>query len=243
MNYLSSVELTLQEIAGQIRSAIGDNLIGFYVFGSIVKDSWNAETSDIDFLVVTKEIMNPNQIVELKKIHSYISNDSIGRKLEGEYIDLINLKAKNFEIITPTVKDGLFYEDESCQLSVDNIKDLIENGHVILGEPVNSLNISVSDKEFKEAVYKMLFEDKGEIDTAENFHERYYLLINALRCIYVLRTGKLPTKITAVENARDILGNELFCAVTSYQKDKSKVFEISDAVLKKIYSRGLELKP
>lgn len=242
MDYLVSLTPKLEEIAQKVETILSNNFIGFYVSGSLTMGAWNPETSDIDFLVITEQPTSQAENLALQKVHEEIVGDSVARKLEGEYISLNDLQEMNFSIITPTVKEGVFVADNQCQLSADNVLCLIETGKVISGKPIQDLGLSVSGEQFKDAVYQMLQEDLEEVETANNFKDRLYLLVNALRSIYSLRTGKLPTKISAVESAENILGGTLKENIIEYWKDKSKEFDISKEKLQEVYKYGLSLK-
>lgn len=237
----AEVRAGLLKIAHEIARLLGENFIGFYLSGSFVMGAWNPQTSDLDFLVVTRQPLNANDDAVLQKFHAELAREGPGRRLEGEYIDLSNLRQKNFALSLGSVQNGRYYPAHPCQLSADNILCLIQYGQCILGAPVEQLAVEVSIQELKEAAYEMLREDHQEFAITSDFARRAYLLIDSLRCIYALRTGQLPTKSSAIEANRDLLSESLYRDLTAYQQGRLARFDIPEAVIQVIYQYGLAL--
>lgn len=237
----SEVRVRLLKIAHEIANVLGENFIGFYLSGSFVMGAWNPQTSDLDFLVVTRQPLNANEDAILQQLHAELAREEPGRRLEGEYIDLSNLRQKNFALLLGTVRNGLYYPAHPCQLSADNILCLVQYGQCILGAPVEQLAVEVSIQELKEAAYEMLREDHQEFAMTSDFARRAYLLIDSLRCIYALRTGRLPTKASAIEANRDLLSESLYRELTAYQQGALSCFDIPEAVVQTICQYGLAL--
>lgn len=52
---MQQIHTLLSSIVDQFRAVLGDNLVGFYLHGSLVMGGFNWRTSDIDFVVVARE--------------------------------------------------------------------------------------------------------------------------------------------------------------------------------------------
>jgi len=244
MDHFQILKPDLQNLAESVRKIIGNNLVGFYVAGSLAIGAWNPHMSDIDFFVIIKNELSDNIIDLLADFHEKIENTDFGNKLEGEYITLTDLRQKNFEISIPAVKKGHFYRSTVCELSADNVFSLAQTGRCILGEPIDDLGLEVSEMEYKTDVYKILVEHKKLLDKGEtlSFQERFYLLVDVLRSIYALETGELATKNSALEYKKDLLGLDLFTKITTFLKKGSAEFEIPLSKLREIYEYGFSLK-
>jgi predicted nucleotidyltransferase len=232
----------LEKTADDISKVLKDNFLGFYIIGSFVMGDWDPQKSDIDFIVVTRKPLNRKEAVEIGKLHLALAKTDLGKKLDGAYTYLLQLQQKRFEERTGSVENHEFKADYPCHLSADNVLCLLQYGKCIQGMPIRELCLSVSDEELSQAAYGMLLEDAGEIDRKEDFHTLYDILVDILRCIYTLETGKLPTKPRAIEYCKGLLGKNLYENIKSVQDGKIDEFRIDKSTLKLIAVYGLSLK-
>ncbi len=215
------IERRLDEFAKEISEVLEDNFIGFYVFGSLTMGGWDPEKSDIDFVVVTHKPLNIDEIERLQELHRSLINSKLGRKLEGEYIDLKLLKSKNFESAkTYRVENEKFVPNAPSQITADNLLCLIQYGKCIKGISINELDLKVTENEVLEAVGKMIIEDEEELDMVSDFKTLYSILINILRCIYTLKMKRLPTKTEAIEYGKELIGKRLYNNIKKFEKGK-----------------------
>ena len=62
------------ELHLSIKTALGDNLLGFYVFGSLVGGDFNPKTSDVDLLAIMRHDLSTNDLEDLRIMHdSFVS--------------------------------------------------------------------------------------------------------------------------------------------------------------------------
>ncbi len=231
----------IKKFAEQVSSVLKDNFIGFYIFGSLAMGNWDTVTSDIDFLVIIKTPVVEQEMQELKVLHEKLLSSDIGYKLEGEYVDLKMLQKNYLSSHCAGISNGNFYSGP-CNLSADNIVCLIEYGLVIIGKPINELGLHVTKEELREAVLGMLKEDAVKIDGATDFKSLYHLLINILRSIYTLQTNQLPSKLSAIEHNKDLLGEKFYGEIKLYIEHKIFEFPISKEKLKMLVKFGFQLK-
>jgi len=236
--YFEKYRIELEKISERVASILGENFLGFYVAGSIVTDAWDPQKSDIDFFVITKRPLGEEENTRIRELHEELSATDLGKKLEGDYVDLDLLRRKSFDRLTGSVKDGKFTPNFPCQISADNILCLVQYGKCIQGTPIEELSLEVNESELKDAVKSMLVEDREEVDKVNDFETLYYLLTDSLRCIYTLETSNLPTKRTAIEHSRNLLGEGLYRDITQFVDD-GKEFQIDKTVLKRIMDYGL----
>lgn len=241
MENINEIELELVKIANEISVILKNNFVGFYVFGSFVNGNWNANTSDIDYFVVLNNPLNDVENENLEVFHNKLLTSELGPKLEGDYVDLKLLQNKEFFRLIGCVKKGMYLQEYPCQISSDNILSLIEDGKKIIGKEIKELKLSVSVKELLTAEINMLEEDLVEIDFADDFSSLVEILINVLRCIYVLRTHKLPTKKLAVEYNKDIVSVELYENIIKYLNGEIDNFSIDKTILRQLIEYGLTL--
>lgn len=236
------VQAELLSIGRGIAAILQEDFVGFYITGSFTMGAWNPQNSDLDFLVVVKHPVNPDEDAALEQLHSELALTDIGKRLEGEYIDLETLRQKQFHTSIGTVLDGAYFPNYPCLLSADNVLCLIQYGQCVLGEPIEQLSLKVTRQELYEAVYEMLMEDSEQLTTAPDFETVVSLLIDSLRCIYTLRTGLLPTKQVAIAFNRDLLSDDLYTRLTGFQQGVLLPFAVPRSEVRAIMDYGLSLK-
>jgi len=237
-DYMSRLNRVVKYLSGILK----DNFVGFYIMGSFVMEDWDPKTSDIDFIAVTRKRLSRRESFEIGKMHKALSKTYLGKKLDGAYTYLEQLQQKSFEERTGSVEDHEFKADCPCHLSADNILCLLEYGKCIQGVPIEELGLSVSEKELSQAAYDMLLEDTEEISKKEDSQTLYYILIDMLRCIYTLETGKLPTKSKAIEHCKNLVGKSLYENIIAFREGKTEEFPIEKSDLDRISSYGLSKK-
>ena len=247
-DYISELKRVARDLSGILKG----NFVGFYVMGSFVMGDWDPKSSDIDFITVTKQSLNERESLEIGKMHHALSKSDLGKKLDGVYTYLEQLQQKRFEERTGQVvshpleeesfPDHEFKADCPCHWTADNVLCLLEYGKCVLGVPIKELGLSVSHEELFQASYGMLLEDIGEIDKKEDFPFLYHILIDMLRCIYTLETGKLPTKSRAIEHCRSLVGKNLYGNIKAFREGKIEEFTIEKSDLNRIASYGLSKK-
>lgn len=189
--------------------------------------------------MVTRKPLNKRESLEIGKLHQALSESDSGKKLDGAYTYLEQLQQKRFEERTGSVEDHEFKASCPCHLSADNILCLLEYGKCIQGVPIEELGLSVSDGELSRAAYDMLLEDMAEIDRKEDFQSLYDILVDVLRCIYTLETGKLPTKPRAIEYCSDLTGKNLYLDIKTFRDGRIDEFRIDKNILRKIAAYGM----
>lgn len=241
MDYFEDIKPELKTFGEEVQKIVHDDFVGFYIYGSLTMGAWNPKTSDIDFFVATNNSISDDKLNLLAKLHEKLQNTALEKKLEGEYITLKDLQQKNFKIFIPTVHKGVFSPSVMCEVSADNVLCLIQAGKSLLGEPIENLGLSVSEEEYKKDVYQMLIEDNEEKHTDQS-EVRFYLLINALRSIYALETGKLPTKLVAVHYNKNLLGLDLYAKIIGFISGQVATLEVPQDKLDAIFNHGLLLE-
>src|SRR5260370_7979948 len=95
------VQAELQRIGRNIADILQENFVGFYITGSFAMGAWNPQNSDLDFLVVVKHPIKPDEDAALQKLHAELVKSDFGKRLEGKNINLRTLPPKNFNTQIP----------------------------------------------------------------------------------------------------------------------------------------------
>lgn len=144
-----------------VKSILEDQFIGMYLYGSLSSGDFNPATSDIDFLVITTDIISEDKIAELNFMHQKIWKSGMkwASKLEGSYIhkDLIRKHDPN-GAPCPTINEGNFYVGRLGSDWIIQRHVVRESGIVLEGPDPKTLIDPVSPDEIRGAVLGTLHE-------------------------------------------------------------------------------------
>jgi hypothetical protein len=131
------VNRLLLDLHGQVSAILGDEMVGFYLYGSLATGGFKAGRSDIDFVVVTQDYLPDTIIKSLEAMHMGLieSGDKWAKKLEGAYVpqELIRRHDPAQQPV-PTINEAQFY---LARLGSDWIfqRDTLRNDESILSGP------------------------------------------------------------------------------------------------------------
>ena len=193
-----------------IRTALSDNLTGFYLRGSLALGDFNPETSDVDILVVTERPVSDAEFEALSVLHKRINprDNQFGRHYEVAYIDRASLRRfRPGERNHPTVgTDWPFVRAEHRDNFVIERWIVREHGVALLGPGPKTLIDPISAQELRDAAaseLRMRVDDwAGEGVppptwlTPRNYQA--FEIETICRGLYTCRLGTLPTKPQAV---------------------------------------------
>ncbi|MDO8614586.1 MAG: DUF4111 domain-containing protein [Dehalococcoidia bacterium] len=210
------VSALLDELAAGVRDALGDNLLGFYLRGSLALGDFNAETSDVDILVVTERSVSEAEFEALDSLHARIpaAANQYGRHYEVSYIDRASLKRFNpGERRHPTVgSDWPFVWAEHRDNFILERWMVRERGVTVVGPDPKTLIDPISADDLRAAVvseFRARMEHWAGGDEPPAWMDtRYYQAFEIetiCRGLYTLQSGELPTKPQAVAWALETL--------------------------------------
>ena len=105
-SYPNEVSALVEALLDGVRDALGGNIVGIYLRGSLALGDFNVETSDVDILVVTDKRVSSSEYEVLERLHTRIGarNNRYGRPYEVAYIDRASLRQfRSCERQHPTV--------------------------------------------------------------------------------------------------------------------------------------------
>jgi predicted nucleotidyltransferase len=76
------------DLYNRVSAILADDLVGFYLYGSLATGGFQVGRSDIDFVVITRDQLPTLIIASLEAIHEELieSGDKWANKLEGAYV-------------------------------------------------------------------------------------------------------------------------------------------------------------
>jgi predicted nucleotidyltransferase len=198
------------------KKILEDQFVGMYLYGSLSSGDFDPETSDIDFLVVTRESLSEKKIAELEAMHKEAWATSAKRagELEGSYIprDLIRRHDPD-EPPCPTVNEGNFFVDQRGSDWIIQRHVVREMGVIVEGPDPKTLIDPVSPDEIRGAVLGVLDEwwfpmldDASWLREHGNKYQAF-AVITMCRVLHALEYGKVVSKPKAIRWAREHLGH------------------------------------
>ena len=144
-----------------VKEILGSQFVGMYLYGSLATGDFNPETSDIDFLVVTSDLLPDKTISELEAMHNrtWATNLKRAGKLEGAYVpkELIRHHEPNGEPC-PIINEGKFYMDSLGSDWIIQRHVVREYGVVVEGPDPKTLIDFVTPDDIRGAVLGVLRE-------------------------------------------------------------------------------------
>lgn len=185
-----------------VRAALGKNLAGVYLRGSLATGEF-IDTSDLDFLVVTKSPVSDPEFAALVELHARLAAlpNKYANRLEGAYIDRLALKRFQPGQRHPTVESEspLRWQDHGYQWKLERWV-LRERGVSLLGPNPRSLIDPISAEDLRDAVRARLrdwVKWAAQPDDPEWLPPRShqaYVVETMCRALYTLVFGDLVSK-------------------------------------------------
>ncbi|HXF84161.1 MAG TPA: aminoglycoside adenylyltransferase domain-containing protein [Anaerolineales bacterium] len=210
----TDVNEILHLLLANIKATLKDQFVGMYLYGSLASGDFDPATSDIDFLVVTKDILPQQIIVELEIMHYRIWNSGLkwASKLEGAYIPQKDIRRHTSESKPcPTVNEGKFYLSSLGSDWLIQRHIVRERGVVLEGPDPKTLIDPISPNDLHRAVlgilrewwFPMLENPTWLKERKSNYHG--YAVITMCRALYTLKNKKIISKPKAIEWAKEKL--------------------------------------
>lgn len=206
------VEVTplLEALLGGVQDALGENIVGVYLCGSLALGGFDPETSDVDVLVVTQQPVSDAEFASLRAFHERmpVEGNEFGRAYEVYYIDRATLR--RFAPGQRHVKAG---SDEEFGWKPQRRNWVIErwtvreHGLVVQGPDPAGLIDPVTTDDLREAARSELririadwARDGVEPEPwLQRRGGQAYEVITVCRALYTIECADLPSKSKALE--------------------------------------------
>ncbi len=222
----------LNKVVDRYKSELGDNLVGFYVHGSIAFGCFNPLKSDVDFIAVVKDIPSLEQKIDMMRTILDLEDECTEKGFEMSVV--LEQHCKNF--IYPTPYELHFGRELSEECSRDIVAyckkwngadpDLAAHFTVI-----NSVGITLYGKDISEVFSKIpteyyLDSIKCDVENAEVdiFINPVYVILNLCRVYAYIKDGLVCSKRSGgewgLENIDKKYAPIITGAINAYISDK-----------------------
>lgn len=212
----ADVNAVLAKLLAGARAALGERLVGLYLYGSLAGGDFDPATSDVDFVAVTAGALPPADVAALAALHQRLAGEpGWGGKLEGSYIAQAALRRYDPDDQTawPTLNEREFYLAPHGWDWVIQRHVLRQQGVVVAGPPLAPLIDPVAPDELRRAVRELLRSWWAPMlaQPARLSDPAYqaYAILSMCRALHAIDRGTIVSKPRAAEWARRELGEPL----------------------------------
>ena len=195
------VQQLINRLIDDLKRILLDDLVGIYLYGSLISGDFELGISDIDLVVVLKADLNERQFQALHSMHAGIVRDHpLWRdRLELAYISRRALKTfrhteSSIGIISPGEPFHIIQAGEDWLISWYALR---QNGIALQGPPIASLIDPIPRGDWLKAVREHIRHYRGSVKKPHNKQALSYIVLTVARGLYTLEHERDASKVAA----------------------------------------------
>jgi hypothetical protein len=208
------VDAVLQLLITEVRIALGEQLVGIYLYGSLAAGGFEPGRSDVDVLVVTESELGEERLAGLEAAHARLQASGLRwtTRLEVSYIprDAVRRYDPSNAVHPALRMDGSFDHDGHGSDWLLQRHVIREHGVNLAGPDPEILIDPVSPEQIRWAARETLHEwwepqlqDHSRLQSDEY---QAYAILTMCRALYTLHHADVAPKAVAARWARESLG-------------------------------------
>ena len=207
------INTLLEALLARVQSALGEEFVGMYLYGSLAYGGFVPGRSDVDFLVVTRGRLDQPHLAALAAMHAELKANGLRwvDSLEGAYFPASFLRRHDpADEAHPalTHEDGFTHDHFGVDWDLQRYT-LLRHPVVLAGPPPHNLIDPVDMADLQRGVRSLLAGWwRKPLDGADWIRPPGYQAFAALtmcRALYLLEENEFPNKPQAVAWAREHL--------------------------------------
>ncbi|CAN5600742.1 N/A [soil metagenome] len=190
MSRSAEVDEVVAPLAEDLRSALGDRLVGLYLYGSAVSGGFTPGVSDVDLAAVVSGPVEDLDLALLSSVHDrFVERDPPWRdRLEIVYVSRRSLAQPSNRDAVAVISPGEpFHITGPSSDWLGNWYLVSQTGVALLGPPPTEMIAPISDDDFLSAVRRYL-------DYLVTSDYVGYAVLSACRAVRTLATGSHCSK-------------------------------------------------
>jgi predicted nucleotidyltransferase len=206
--YPLEVALLIDALLPRIEDALGDNLAGVYLCGSLALGGFDPQSSDVDVLVVTELPVSDREMAALRVLHDLLppAGNEFGLDYEVYYIDRLTLRrfAPGQRHVKVGIDDPFGWTEHRPNWVLERWT-VREHGVTLLGADPQTLIDPVSPDEMREAAAGELrirlgnwMDGRWPRSELRTIGTQAFEVETVCRALQTVETGKPDTKRAAV---------------------------------------------
>jgi Aminoglycoside adenylyltransferase, C-terminal domain len=199
--------VVLDDLVEQIQSALGDSLVGIYLYGSAITGGFDEGVSDLDLVAITAPEVDRLDLTGLERMHAaFVAAHPLWTdRIEVAYIGrdtLASFRTSTGRLAVISPGEPFHLKDDRAVEWVQNWYLVREGGVTLFGPPADSLIPSISWSEFVEAARRYVTELASS--GLEDFSPGYlaYAVLTMSRAEHTIVTHARASKQVSAEWAQ-----------------------------------------
>ena len=209
----AEVNAVLRRLLTGVQAVLGKHFIGLYLYGSLASGDFQLGRSDIDFVVVTNDVLPAALLPALEALHSRLAASELAwaTRLEGAYLPRDVLRRHDPEGSSyPCFNEGRFRLERLGPDWVIQRHILREHSVVVAGpdprpwiDPVTPDDLRRAVRETLQGWWAPMLTNPAWLDRVDY---RSFAVLTMCRGLYALEYGAIVSKTAAAQWARGTLG-------------------------------------
>jgi hypothetical protein len=191
----------IQQLLDGFQTALPGNLIGIYLFGSLVTGDFDEDTSDVDLLIVTGELLTESEFKAIQAILTALRADYPEWKdrIEAIFAPQSALRTLELDTIAITSPGEAFHYRVVNRDWILNWYVVQEKGQALVGPPPNTIIAPITFEVFASVVKEHLrwWETWLETSDTANHGSQAYAILTMCRALYTLQVRDQGSKLEA----------------------------------------------
>ena len=196
-----AVNRIVDHLLAETKKVLGEQFLGFYLFGSLSTGDFDPESSDIDFLCTTADKLSDKTVAALEKMYFDLEefDSKWWYKLEGSFTPQADMYRYNPENGPyPTIHEGKFYLSGHESHWIIQRHLLLKNA--VIGEgaepktfiaPVSVDDLHGALRSFLEEWWIPMLENPVKLDAQEY---QAYAILTMCRMLYTFENDEIASK-------------------------------------------------
>jgi len=196
----------LAQLTDGLRSILREDLVGIYLYGSLITGDFAPGISDIDLVVVMTTALDSTKFNALHRLHqSVVERKPDWRdRLELAYISAAALRtfrerSSTIGIISPGEPFHLLEAGKDWLISWYALR---KDGLALVGPPINALLDDIPMQEYLQAVDEHIRHYRDSVKKPQKKQALSYIVLTVARGLYTLAQGQPPSKVKAAAWAK-----------------------------------------
>lgn len=197
------VNAVIDRLRVGIRAALGERLVGLYLYGSLVTGDYDDDSSDVDLLAVTKTDITQSEFDALKQMQDALTAEQARwhDRIEIAYLSRHALQTFRTErspiaIISPG--EPFHVKDAGIDWLM-NWYVVRTYGRTLWGPPPAAVIAPISRDEFVQAVKGHMHDWREWLDHIDTRPAQAYAILTMCRGLYTARHGEQVSKLRAAQ--------------------------------------------
>jgi hypothetical protein len=206
----------LDRLRRDVGGVLGSELVGMYLHGSLALGAFDPRSSDVDVLVVTRDLLQKTKVAELGAMHARIRASGLrfAEELEASYMPAAAVRRYDpANSLHPSIGNdwpfGMEHHDRSWVINLHVVR---EHGVVLWGPPPARLIDPVPMDQLRGAVAAVIEDfwarQRGDATWLATRKYQAYAVLTMCRALYTLDQRRTVSKAVAAAWGRRALGRE-----------------------------------